>query len=373
MSPRIKVGLCTLALLLVVIRGSQHLGLHEHVAFAQQSGNGPGVTVPDRPASSLYKGEQGTQRSGITFAPVTRTVTIKLQVEDPNGYFMPNIRRDNFAVYEDGVRQKLSTVEVEHAPVSAALLMEYGGRYHELNKALGFEVTQIGRQLLEVIGRDDKVAIFTYGDKMETLADFTQGHDTLEGIFDRFSTPPFSELNLYDAVMETLNRVRAVDGRKAIILVSSGIDTFSKASFEQVLQAAKESSIPIYTVSLVHLMQHEVAMYGPTAPFARIDWNTSERQLEMLAKASGGRAYLLSSDLEIPAIYDDIMENLRLRYVITYVSSNPATSGPARNIRVELIDPKTGEALKIHDASGKLIASRIFVQETYMPRPSSGS
>jgi hypothetical protein len=61
------------------------------------------------------------------------------------------------------------------------------------------------------------------------------------------------------------------------------------------------------------------------------------------------------------------MENLRLRYVITYVSSNPATSGPPRNIRVELIDPTMGKALKIRDSTGKIINASVFVQQTYSP------
>ncbi|MGB7845982.1 MAG: hypothetical protein WBL63_10230, partial [Candidatus Acidiferrum sp.] len=123
---------------------------------------------------------------------------------------------------------------------------------------------------------------------------------------------------------------------------------------------------------LGHLMQRESATYGPTAPFARIDWSTAEKQLEMLAKASGGRAYELESDALIPAIYDDIMENLRVRYVISYVSSNAERSAAPRRIRVELIDPKTGEVLRIRDSNGKAIAAKVFVQETYSPNSASG-
>jgi hypothetical protein len=95
--------------------------------------------------------------------------------------------------------------------------------------------------------------------------------------------------------------------------------------------------------------------------------------LETLAKASGGRAYTLQSDPEIPVIYDDIMENLRVRYVITYVSSNTATVGPPRKIQVELVNPKNGQALKIHDATGKPVAAKIFVQQTYDPSAASGA
>jgi Ca-activated chloride channel homolog len=331
------------------------------------------VTVPNNPATPLYEGEPGTHESEIRFFPATRTVTLRLQVEDPSGYFLSNIRREDFAVYEDGVRQKNVTAEIEHAPISAALLLEFGGQYTELNRTLALEVPQIGRELLDVIGQDDKIAVLKYAAKVETLADFDQGHETLDGIFSQLATPTFSEANLYDALLETLHRMRDVRGRKAIIVVTTGLDTFSNANYQTVLQAAKDSGTPIYAIDLVHLVQEEITISRPNAPFARIDWSAVTKRLEALAKASGGRAYLLESDARLPAIYDDIMENLRMRYVITYVSSNTATSGGVRNIRVELIDPKTGGPLKIRDADGKLITAKVIVRDSYGPGTDSGN
>ncbi len=362
------------ALVLLLTSGGWTSGLarQKSAAATPQAGQGPQVAVPNRPEAPLYQGEQGTQGSEIIFVPSTRTVTMKLHVEDPNGYFLPNLRRENFVVYEDGVRQNNVTVEIEHAPLSVALLMEFGGRYHELNKALGLEVPLIGRELLDVVGRDDKVSILKYDAKLETLADFKQGHEVLDDVFNHLAMQNFSEVNFFDALLETLSRMRNVTGRKAIILVSTGIDTFSKASYQQVLEVARSSGTPIYAIGLVHLMEREAAVYAATAPFARIDWHTAEKQLETLAKASGGRAYALQSDPEIPAIYDDIMENLRVRYVVTYVSSNTATVGPPRKIQVDLVDPKTGQALKIHDATGKPVAAKVFVQQTYDPDSTSG-
>jgi hypothetical protein len=114
-------------------------------------------------------------------------------------------------------------------------------------------------------------------------------------------------------------------------------------------------------------MELEAMTYGNTAPFARIDWRAAEKQLEALAKASGGRTYVVDSEVQIPGIYDDIMENLRVRYVVTYVSSNTSTSGPPRSIRIELIDPATDGPLKIHDAKGKVVPGKVFVQATYSP------
>jgi len=361
-----------LVLLLLAFVWSQGLLSYQAEASAQEAGQESQVTVPNRSPNPLYKGEQGPQRSEIEFAPLTRTVTIKFEVQDPNGYFLPNIHRDNFSVYEDGVRQKDISVDVEHPPVSLALLAEYGGRYHELNQTLATEVKQVGRDLLGALAPEDKVAIFKYDSKVDTLVDFTQNRDVLEKALDQLGDSAISESNFYDALLETLNQTHDVKGRKAIIVVSSGLDTFSKTSFQQVLEAAQKSDTPIYTMGLSGVAKREASLYCETAPFARIDWKNAEKQLEMLAKASGGRAYVIESDLEIPPIYDDIMENLRVRYVITYVSSNPATFGPPRSIRVELIDPKTGAPLKIHDANGKVVAAKVYVQASYIPKPASG-
>ena len=84
--------------------------------------------------------------------PATGMVTIKLLVQEPQGYFIPKIRREHFAVYENGVRQN-ADVEIEHPPVSLALVLEYGGRYPGTNKALAMEVSTAARQLFDALGR----------------------------------------------------------------------------------------------------------------------------------------------------------------------------------------------------------------------------
>lgn len=325
------------------------------------------VVVPSRPAAPLFTGKSGAQESELTFVPVTRKVTLKIHVEDPSGYFLPNIRPENFAVYEDGVRQKDVDVQVEHAAVSVALLMEFGGRFHEFNKELAYEVPTIGRHLGEVLDDRDREAAFKYASKLEMVIDFTGNLEAFRKALDQLGAPEDSEVNLYDALLEEVNRTKNVEGRRATVLVSTGLDTFSKANFEQIRAAVRGAHIPIYAIGLEGLVHREAALYGPTAPFARIDWDSAEKRLETIAQASGGRAYGLESDSDVPAVYDDIMENLRMRYVISYVSSNPSSTGPQRKIRVELVDSKSGRPLKIRDTSGKVIAAGVFVQQTYVP------
>lgn len=330
------------------------------------------MTIPSRPSEPVYKNQQGEQRSEIEFTPATRRVTIKLRVEDSNGYFVPNIRPENFAVYEGEVRQKDVSVDIEHSPIVSALLMEFGGRYQELNKALALEIPEIGRQFLDVVGPADKVAILKYDDKVHVLADFSKPSSELTSTFDQLSTPGFSETNLHDALLETLQRLNGLSGRRAIILISSGIDTFSKANSQRVMQAFEESKVPLYSIGFTRMLQREAMLYGPIAPISRIDWKSAENDLESFARASGGRAYVLDSDTQIPAIYDDMMENLRIRYVISYVLSSPATPVGPRPVRVALIDPRTGESLKFRDTNGKSITAKVYVQETYTPnRPGS--
>jgi VWFA-related protein len=327
------------------------------------------IQVPNRPAGSLFQGEQGKQRSEIHYDQTTGMVTIKMQVQDPNGYFVPNIRRENFVVYENDVRQRNATVEIEHAPVSLAVLMEYGGRHQALNKALGDEVPRAAHQLLDEIGRQDKVAVWRYGDQLEQVADFSKGHETLAGLFLSFKAPEFSEANFYDALIATLQQMRTVPGRKAVVLFSSGVDTFSKARYEDVLNTVRDCGTPIYVIDIGPILRGTMESPTQVGPYARIDWSRAENELQEIAQSSGGRLYSSGSTFDLSGVYDDMMENLRVRYVITYKSSTgPDDLDAARTVRIELVNPSTGGPLEIVDANGKPVISKLFVQDSYVPR-----
>src|SRR5258708_1439924 len=151
------------------------------------------LQVPNRPSTALFQGAQGKQRTEIHFDPTTQVVTIKMLVQDPRGYFIPNIRRENFAVYEDGVLQENASVEIEHAAISLGVLLEYGGRYQALNESFGETDSAVANQLLGEIGANDKVAILTYGDKVEEIARLSYAPDSLARAFLHLPPPPFSE------------------------------------------------------------------------------------------------------------------------------------------------------------------------------------
>jgi VWFA-related protein len=331
------------------------------------------LQVPNQPSTALFQGAQGKQRTEIHFDPTTQVVTIKMLVQDPKGYFIPNIRRENFAVYEDGVRQENASVEIEHAAISLEVLLEYGGRYQALNESVGEADSAAANQLLGEIGADDKVAIWTYGDKVEEIAGLSDAREALSSVVLKLRTPPFSEQNFYDALIAVLTRMHPLSGRKALLLVSSGLDTFSKANYRDALHAVGQSDTPIYAINLGPLLQLHASVSLDAGPYAHIDWKGAESKLRQIAAACGGRMYSPQAIVDLPAIFDDLMENLRVRYVITYKSTGDPNVNRARTVQVELIDSRTREPLRIADANGKTVHAKIIVKDSYIPRETAGA
>jgi VWFA-related protein len=292
---------------------------------------------------------------------------LKLVVQDQRGYFIPNLRRENFAVYENGILQKDVTVDVEHAPVSLALLLEFGGRAPSVSRILGQEISAAGHLLLDVIGPNDQLEIIKYSDKVDKLADFPKGREVLERLSLALGTPDVSETNLYDAVISTAQQTKPIAGRKAILLISSGIDTFSKASYQEALKIAADSGTPIYAISMAWALRADLELYSRREPIARLDWARAEKELQGLAMASGGRAYFPQAVTDLSPIYDDIMENLKVRYEITYKSSADSDLNSQRTVQVKLVDPSTGGPLQIMDTNGKRIKANVIVQDSFVP------
>ena len=345
------------------------------LAVAQSPSGSPHrpVQIPARPAA-LFAGEQGRQRTEVHFDPTSSTVTMKLLVQDPAGYFIPDLHRDNFVVYENGVRQQNATVEIEHAPITLGIVMEHGGRYKGFNKTSSDEVLTVGQQLLGELGREDKVAVWEYADQAQQIADFTTDHSRLDSLFMTTEVPDSSETNFYDALVSASETMKPVTGRKALIVITSGIDTFSKAKYDDALNAVRASGTPVYVIDVGPDLRDAAMRYANAGPYARLDWNRTETQLREIANVSGGRLYTVYSSLvDLSSMYDDLMENLRVRYVISYRSTTSSPADGPRSVRVELVDPKTNGPLEIVDTSGKVIRSKVIVENSYVPAVASAT
>jgi VWFA-related protein len=345
------------ALVLVCVAGAQSAG--RGVAPQQRSGL-------HRPEKALFQSEPGKPHAlRIAFDPQTQLVTVILSVEDPDGYFIPNLRPQNFTVYEDGVLQKNATVDVDHAAVSMSLLLEGGSRYQELNQILRTELPRLAHPLMNALMPDDKLALFSYTDTVKLLADMHRPRDQVDGLVDQLQISSFSEANLYDALIDTLNRTQSMPVRRALVLISTGLDSFSHATFDDVVAAAKRGDTPVYCIGLAELVQR--SLVSPLGPLSKVDWSRASNQLKALAQTSNGRTYLSDTVLDSRAIYDDLMEHLRVRYVIKYTSSGTRSGTSSRRVRVVLVDPRTGGPLRMTDAAGKVITARVSADASYTP------
>ncbi len=324
------------------------------------------VRVPDRPSTAPFKGQPSVQKTDIFFDTTNQVVTVKLLVQDPQGYFIPNIRRDNFAIYEEGVRQNDASVEVEHIPVSLGVLAEYGGRYQSLNDALARAVCMATGQLLDEVGEHDAVALWRYGDAVEEVARFTEDREALRKAVTGLSRPPFSELNFYDSLIAALKRMPHGSGRQALIVLSSGIDTFSKARFNDVLAAIRASAIPVYVIDIGKAARQQRVTATSAGNYPESRWQRAQGELARITKVSGGRLYVPESTYDTAPIFDDILENLRVRYVIRYTSMSDSDATRARTVRVDLVNPSTGGPLEIIDEDGKRISWNMAVTGNYV-------
>jgi len=335
----------------------------------REAGRGP-LRIPSRPRAPLFQSTQDKQKTEIQFDPATHMVTLKLLVQDENGFFIPNLRRENFAVYENGVRQQVISADIEHPPAQLGLLIEFGGQAPSMNHELGDEVSRAAQQLVEELDHDDKVAVWKYSDKVEKVVDFSATRDSLTTLLYSFGTPDISETNLYDAIIFVIGEMRPVTGRKAIVLISSGVDTASKARYQDALNAAGNSDSPIYVLGLTKVLQDYEEVYGHR-PVARTQWEKAQRELQEFARVSKGRAYIPENTLNLSSVYDDMLENIKVRYVIRYRSSDSANLNSPRRIRVELVDPFTGGPLRVVDSNGKSVRARIVFQDSYVPAAAS--
>ena len=126
----------------------------------------------------------------------------------------------------------------------------------------------------------------------QILTDFTQDRSEVKGALDQLRIPGFSEINLYDALAFTIDRMKDIQGRKAIFVICTGVDTFSKLNYGEMLKISKASDTVIYPISILEFMDVR-GNFGMTAIEAK-------NQLNFIAQYSGGQAYFPRFDTELP-------------------------------------------------------------------------
>jgi VWFA-related protein len=289
-------------------------------------------------------------------------VNLDVLVTTKDGQFIPNLKKDNFRIFEDGAPQTISNFNQSSAPITAVLLVEYASTnynymYEALNASYNFAAT---------LKPDDWIAVVSYDMKPQILTDFTQDKRAVLGALNTLRIPGFSERNLFDALYDTIDRIENLEGRKYIILVSTGRDTFSKLNLDQILKKLKTTqNVTIYAVSIGRALREMMeARMGTGGGLITTDWLQADNQMNTFAHMTGGRAYFPRFDGELPEIFKDIGSDIRNQYTIAYHPTNPKLDGSYRKLKVELIAPDGGP-LKVKDQKGKDVKFQIYARDGY--------
>jgi len=285
-----------------------------------------------------------------------------------NQMFIPGLKEQFFKVYEDGVEQKISTFNQTQAPITAVVLVEYANTFYPFQT----DALLASYTFASMLGKSDWVALVSYDMRPHILTDFTQNKQEVMAGVSTLQTPGFSETNLFDALYDTIDRLEGVEGRKYIILVSSGRDTFSKHTLDQMLKKIKSTKdVVIYSVGTGQALRNYAESNGLmrylcdiTTFDCRTEFNQADNQLTSFARMTGGRAYFPIFQAQFREIFADIGQTIRNQYTITYHPTNSAQDGSYRKIKVELLGSE-GKPLKITDEKGKEVKYEIISREGY--------
>lgn len=319
--------------------------------------------LPKIPSKFGKKEDQLPQ--GPSFKSDVTAVTVDVSVMDNKGHFIPNIPRGNFRVLEDNVPQPITTFGLGEAPMTVCMVIEFSNRYQSYYTESWYQTLTAAYGFVESLKKDDFVAIVAYDIRPETLSDFTTDRSKTQEAMQRLRIAAFSESNLFDALTDTADRMADIEGRKAIVLISSGIDTFSKLTFDKTRKIIQTAGVPIYAIGLMQALREYYDARNAMGPIARLDFLQADNQLRTFAKESGGQAFFPRFYGEFPSIFRAIQDSLRNQYSLAYSPTNQAKDGKYRHIKVELVNPATGEPLRVVDEKGKPMKYTVIAKAGY--------
>ena len=307
----------------------------------------PAQAPEQKPPSSEQQAEgtdqrdqQAGQDEGFRIGVAVNQVFLSVNARSINGGFVQGLSEQDFLVFEDERLQKIVNFYSEEVPVKVVLLIDASG-------STQYSQADIRHAALEFVKRlnpDDQVAVITFNHQAKLILDFTNKFDdvklALESIYARGNTV------LNDALYVTFDDLLAdQEGKTAVILLTDGIDTGSMTSFDESMNLALRSDSMVYVVSKVdeyraYAIQARQEMQARlmTVPKEYQDDYIRERkeQLRRLANLSGGRLLDTTDFYSLTDIYQQVADELRNQYYLSYVPTNQERNGSWRSVDVKV-------------------------------------
>jgi Ca-activated chloride channel homolog len=291
---------------------------------------GKGVPLPPIPDSRTPGGKDQVQQAPALSIDVD-VVSFDVVVTTQNGDPISGLEKQHFKVFDDDVEQTITNFSPSEAPLTVVILAEFSntiGYYFD-------DVVQPAAGFIQSLRPDDWGALIAFDIRPEILTDFTKNKNELFDGLRRMRIPAYSETCLYDAVYDTLTRLENVDGKKAIFLLSSGLDTnISKHTYGEALKKAETSDTMIYSVGMGQLAR--LYYESRFSNLTQIEFLQADNVMRSLADATGGASWFPKFAGEYPGIYQAVSANLRNEYSLGFVPKIRKTDGKLHKLRVEV-------------------------------------
>jgi len=338
--------------------------------------NNPGNRQPDTQQSPVKTGPEEVDAGDVVRVNTT-LVTIPVSVMDRAGRYVPNLNKQDFRIWEDDVEQEVAFFSSADKPFSVVLMIDTSG-------STRFRLEEIQDAAINFVNQlrpDDRVMVVSFDDDIKVLADFTSDRERLRKAILRTHTGDGTKL--YDAIDMVINqRLNQIQGRKAIVLFTDGVDTTSRhANYQSTVMDSEELDALIYPVQYDTFS--DVTAGGPTFPggnqddvliqilggifgggrnrrggiggggrgpagSSRQEYEIANRYLRDLSENTGGREYQADSMQNLATAFANVAEELRRQYSIGYYPKRPAQPGQRRQIRVRTNQPNL--AVKSRDS-----------------------
>src|SRR6266446_3765981 len=217
------ISICSLGLAILshAQQGPKTTG-SETVAKPKKKGDAEGAK-PEAEGDKIPSkfGKKGDLPQGVpVFTTDAITVSVDVAVLDNKGHFIPKIPKGNFRILEDSVPQPVAGYSIGEAPMTITMVIEFSNRYQRFYSEPWYQTLTAAYGFLQTLKPEDYVAIVAYDIRSEILSDFSTDRQAAQEAMQRLRIAGFSESNLYDAVVDTAQRMQDIEGRKAIVLLS---------------------------------------------------------------------------------------------------------------------------------------------------------
>jgi VWFA-related protein len=280
---------------------------------------------------------------------------------DKTHQFVPGLKAGNFQVLEDGVPQSITSVRMSQTPITAVMLLEFAANSYYFIR----DMQNASFSFFNTLRPEDYVAVITYDLRTHILTDFTNNKQAVGNALSSLIIPGFSDTNVFDALYETLDRTSRIEGRKYIILIGTGRDTFSKLTLDKILAKVKATpNVTIFTIGTGALVRELADSRGGMGPITRMDYLQADNQMKTFARMTGGLSFNPMFQGALPDIFSQINDSIRNQYVLTYRPTNNKNDGTYRHIEVKLVDNE-GHPLQMQDEKHKPLKYSVIARDGY--------